>query len=81
MFGSFSVSFRRVTTVVGGMMNAAAHAVTKTSYRFLQTLYNIGCSPEPNLTVLWYVLGLGWIELYLFRIEWSRLWCIASYFL
>ena len=42
-----------VTEAIGGCFNDGRHKVTKTSFRFLQTLYNIGASPEPNLTVLW----------------------------
>ncbi len=42
-----------LTESLGGCWNNGQHKVTKTSYRFLQTLYNIGPSPEPNLTVLW----------------------------
>ncbi len=42
-----------LTESLGGMWCDGRHKVTKTSYRFLQTLYNIGPSPEPNLTVLW----------------------------
>ncbi|MEH0155688.1 formate C-acetyltransferase [Limibacter armeniacum] len=42
-----------VTEAIGGMYNDGRTKVTKTSFRFLQTLYNLGPSPEPNLTVLW----------------------------
>ncbi|WP_321481311.1 formate C-acetyltransferase [uncultured Bacteroides sp.] len=42
-----------VTEALGGRLNDGRHKVTKTSFRFLQTLYNLGPSPEPNLTVLW----------------------------
>lgn len=42
-----------VTESIGGQMADGRTKVTKTSFRFLQTLYNLGASPEPNLTVLW----------------------------
>ena len=42
-----------VTEAIGGRFNDGRNKVTKTSFRFLQTLYNLGPSPEPNLTVLW----------------------------
>lgn len=42
-----------VTEAIGGQLADGRTKVTKTAFRFLQTLYNLGASPEPNLTVLW----------------------------
>lgn len=42
-----------VTETIGGIAEDGRHLVTKTSYRFLQTLLDLGTAPEPNLTVLW----------------------------
>ena len=42
-----------VTECIGGMAVDGRPLVTRTSFRFLQTLYNLGAAPEPNLTVLW----------------------------
>lgn len=42
-----------ITEAVGGMGKDGRPLVTKTSFRFLHTLYNLGPAPEPNLTILW----------------------------
>src|SRR5580700_5480082 len=42
-----------VTEAIGGMGDDGRTLVTRTSFRLLQTLNNLGPGPEPNLTVLW----------------------------
>lgn len=42
-----------VTTSEGGVCEDGRSMVTKTSFRILQTLYNLGSSAEPNITILW----------------------------
>ena len=41
------------TEAIGGMSLDGRTLVTRSSYRFLHTLYTMGPSPEPNITVLW----------------------------
>lgn len=42
-----------VTEAIGGMGLDGRTLVTRSSYRFLNSLYTLGAAPEPNLTVLW----------------------------
>jgi len=42
-----------ITEVIGGNGLDGRHMVTKTAFRYLNSLNNLGTAPEPNITILW----------------------------
>ncbi|WP_304944077.1 formate C-acetyltransferase [Vallitalea guaymasensis] len=42
-----------ITETIGGLGEDGRTLVTKSSYRFINTLYTLGSAPEPNITILW----------------------------
>lgn len=42
-----------ITEVLGGIGLDGRHMVTKTAFRYLNSLNNLGAAPEPNITILW----------------------------